>query len=1504
MSASQHAGRPTETEPLLSFGQERLWLLEQFEPDSLAYNRPCHIRLVGALDLDALRESLTQIISRHEALRYRFSDAGGVPVVKIDIAHPVELDVVSLEHVPRVRRGQEAERLALEHSRRPFSLAAGPLVRCQLLRLDWTEHILLITLHHIVFDDWSQGVLHRELCALYNAATTGSDCPLVDLHVQYADFVSWQRQQLEGEALAEHAGYWKRQLQSGQFVMPLPTDRPRPPRQTYHGGTHRFDMPTGVTHRLRGFAQERKATLFMVLLAAFDVLLYRYTGEADIMVGTPIFGRTRVEHEDLIGLFINTLVLRTDVSGAPSFEELLIQVRQRSLEAFAHQILPFERLVTLLEVPRDVSRPPVFQTFFHVRNVHRPKLNFEGLEAEPYAIDLGIARFDLTLEFESHSPDDLRGRLIYNTDLFDSSTIARMSRHFLTLLDGALAQPAMPVAQLPILTTDERREFDEWNDTEVDTSSDRAVHTQVAACAAHAPDCVAVEGDGGVLTYSELDSRAETLANRLRARGVRRGTTVGICLERSPSMVVGLLGILKAGAAYLPLDPEFPATRLQLMLEDSQVSLVVSENDSRARIPEFSAEVIGLDDQLTGPVAVPVTDRDVDVDAGDDPADLNALAYVIYTSGSTGRPKGVEVTHQSLANLLEGIGSHLKLGPSDGWLAVTSLSFDIHALELLLPLTVGARVVVATLDEVRDGRSLLDLLHRSQATVMQATPTLWSMLAELDWPEMSKLQAISGGEALSRPLADRLCARVGTLYNMYGPTETTVWSTVEKVTPDGETPVSIGRPIRNTQVYLLDEYQKDVPAGVTGEIYIGGAGLAVGYRNQSELTRERFVYVLCEDGQRRRLYRTGDLGHWRADGTLMFLGRRDHQVKLRGFRIELAEIERALDRHRGVQTSVAMVWDADNGAQRLVAYILPASDSRDESERTLENATTQVSEWGEVWQETFEQAQAVTDSTLNTAGVNSSYTLRPIPELETREWVEHAAARIRALEPQRVLEMGCGLGRILSRVAPMCTEYWGLDPSQAALDYVRRNLGSLADSETSIHLRRQFADDWREIPERHFDVVVLNGVVMYFPGADYLRDVLDGALRATREGASLYLGDLRNLSLLEAFHLSVELYQADDDQPFGQLLQRIQRRVKEEEELLVDPALFSELSTRYPRIGEVQVLLKRGRYQNEMTRFRYDVVLSLDRQAHDHGGGECWTWGGQTIPGGIEAYLRADGDSSLRVQGVPNRRVLPEVELLSQRGEHDARTCAEVRALLEASRGRMIAPEDFSAIGERHGYATVVNPSASQGSGYFDVLFHRRHSTVLARQTSPRSSEALIADVDPIADIDWSRHTNDPLVRKRELELTRSLRRDLEQHLPPYMVPSDFVLLDALPHTPNGKVDRRALSRPDVERRDAQAQSATPRTDVERIIVEVCNQVLGRRDVGIYDNFFDLGGHSLLLMQAVARLDDELDVRVAVRQFADQTISQLAVLYENTLKERSSPRPQRPSDPANDPPPA
>ena len=896
----------------LSFAQERLWFLEQLELVGSAYTVAAPLGLSGRVNEAALERAFTAVVARHESLRTRFVDDGGEVVQLVEPPGPFELERMDLGGWPAGERAGEARRLAREMALRPFDLRRGPLLRACLLRLGAEEHVLAVAMHHIVSDGWSMGVLIRDVSAFYAALMHGVEPNLSSLPVQYGDYVIWQRQRLKGEVLERQLAYWSGRLKGAPAALALPTDRPRPAVQSFRGARRSFDIRREVATALAALSRREGATLFMVLLAAFQVLLSRWSGQEDVVVGTPIAGRTEVGLEGLIGLFVNTLALRTDVSGDPSFRALVGRVREGSLEAYAHQEVPFEKVVEAVQPVRDLSRQPLFQAAFALRNMPLEEMELPGLRLEQLESELGTAKFDLSLSMEE-TAEGLRGTLEYATDLFEGSTIERMAAQFEVLLEGIATAPERRLSELPLLPAAEREQvLVRWNETACDYPGDRCLHELFAAQAARTPDAVAVVHEADQLTYGELDARANQLAHHLRALGVGPEVVVGLCTERSLGMVVGLLGILKAGGAYLPLDPAYPAERLAYVMKDAQVQVLVTQAGVRARVPADTATVVELDADwpliASRPATVPASG------AGPD-----HLAYVIYTSGSTGRPKGVMIRHQGVVSLLTCEPMRSCLGPHDILLAVTSLSFDIAILELLLPLFVGARVVVAASAVAADGVELDGLFRRSGATVMQATPTSWHLLLDAGWSG-EQVRALCGGEAMTRDLANQLRQRQAEVWNLYGPTETTVWST-RAVVRDGESgAVSIGRPLANTQVYVLDEDLSPVPVGVTGELYIGGVGLARGYLNRPGLTAERFVPNPFGIGE--RLYRTGDLCCWQADGTLAYLGRADHQVKVRGFRIELGEIEAALVEHPGVRQAVTVARQDEPGEKRLVAYLV------------------------------------------------------------------------------------------------------------------------------------------------------------------------------------------------------------------------------------------------------------------------------------------------------------------------------------------------------------------------------------------------------------------------------------------------------------------------------------------------------------------------------------------------------------------------------------------------------
>ena len=905
----------------LSFAQQRLWFLDQMEPGSSFYNIPAAVRLRGALNIEALERTLSEVVRRHEVLRTRFLAVDGEPAQVIEPAAPIKLEVLDLSGLAEAERTAETQRLVEEESARPSDLTTGPLLRMSLIRLGAEEHVALVTMHHIISDGWSIGVLVREVAALYGAYVRGEESPLEELPIQYADFAHWQRNWLQGEVLATQLDYWRAELADAPTVIDLPLDKPRPPVQTYRGAHHPFRLSAELSSQLKDLSRQNGSTLFMTLLAAFDLLLCRYAGQEQVLVGSPIANRNRSETEGLIGFFVNTLVLHGDVRGNPSFGELLRRVREAALSAYAHQDLPFEKLVEELQPERDMSRSPLFQVMFVLQNTPGEALELEGLSLSRVENAGETAKFELSLGLLEDG-GVIVGGMEYNVDLFEAETMGRLVESYERVLQAVVEDAEQRVFEIELLSESERRQILEgWNDTAAAYPRELTLSELLEAQAARTSGAVALLFEDTALSYRELNERANQLARYLQRAGVGPEVLVGILMKRSVEMVVALLGILKAGGAYVPLDPSYPLERLAFMVQDSGMGLLLTQRELLAKVPELEAEMIAVDEEWEQIAAESVANSPV-LTTPDN------LAYVIYTSGSTGKPKGVQIQQRSLINFLSAMAQRPGLTGGDVLLSVTSLSFDIAGLELWLPLLNGASVVVASREEVADGRLLRARLAASGATVMQATPATWSLLLEAGWPGDQGLQVLCGGEALSAKLAQALAARSRALWNLYGPTETTIWSSLSQV--DGTSRVTLGMPIANTQFYVLDGQLQPAPIGVAGELYIAGDGLARGYLQRPELTAEKFVANPFSTIPGARMYRTGDLVRYRGAGELEYLGRLDQQVKVRGFRIELGEIEAVLGSHPEITESVVLVQPDKEGEKRLVAYIVaehePASN--------------------------------------------------------------------------------------------------------------------------------------------------------------------------------------------------------------------------------------------------------------------------------------------------------------------------------------------------------------------------------------------------------------------------------------------------------------------------------------------------------------------------------------------------------------------------------------------------
>lgn len=912
---------------ILSYSQERLWFINQLEPENVAYNAPAAVRILGPLDMESMERTLQEIVRRHESLRTRFLSIDGEAQQIIDPTLFVGLPVLDLSHLPESEREAEAQRVSHEEAQLPFDLAQGPVFRAKLIKLSSKDHVLIFNMHHIVCDAWSIGVLVGEVSAIYNSFVKGHPSPLPELEIQYADFSAWQRQLLNGPLLEKQLEYWKKRLASVE-PLNLPTDRPRTSILRPEGATIRFTVEKSVTESLKMLSRKQNATLYMILLAAFQSLLGRYSGQADIAVGSPIAGRLRPETEVLIGVFINTLVLRTDLSGQPDSLDLLRQVKETAIEAYAHQDVPFEKLVEVLLPQRDLTQMPLFQVLFVFQNVPFTGLQLGAAKMLPFDVDNGAAQFDVTMMLEETS-SGMEGSIAYNTGLFHAATITRMIEHYQMLLNGIVKAPDQPIAWLPLLTAGERAQvIEEWNRTETQYSRKECLHDLFEAQAASTPGATAVVDGDREFSYDELNRRANQVARHLKKLGAGPDVIVGLCMERSAEMVVGMLGILKAGGAYMPLDSEYPAERLNYMLQDAQLRFLLTQERLKDIFADFTGSVICVDAQHAEKIL-----EESDANPGETNVSLYNLAYVLYTSGSTGRPKGVGMTQGPLCNLMR-----WQLATNPGahrTLQFTPLTFDVSFQEIFATLCSGGTLVLIDNDTRRDPAELWKTLCERKIGRLFLPFIALQELAEAacagEWESTSLHTVITAGEQLKiTPALQRFFDRLSmaVLENQYGPTECHVVTAHRLQSASREWPLlpPIGKPIANDQVYILDENNTPLPVGVPGALFLAGAGLARGYLNRPDLTAEKFVpnpFGAC-GGE--RMYRTGDRARWRSDGDLEFLGRMDDQVKIRGFRIELGEIEATLREHKGVHQAVVIAREDQIGEKRLVAYVVPEQE--------------------------------------------------------------------------------------------------------------------------------------------------------------------------------------------------------------------------------------------------------------------------------------------------------------------------------------------------------------------------------------------------------------------------------------------------------------------------------------------------------------------------------------------------------------------------------------------------
>ncbi len=1427
----------------LAYNQEILWALDQAIPDLTAYNVPRVLRIHGPLDLNSLRSALNGLVERHQVLRTRISIVDGAPVQSVAPPGAVPFTLQDLSSLEVDARSPALERMIQAGIAYHFDLASDLLLRATVIRLGAADHVLLLLTHHIVCDEWSREVLYRDLGVLYAAARNGQEAQLPALPIQFADYAAWQRTAVHEAGMARDLAFWRERL-ANLPTLEVPTDYPRTGLPSFRGTRHRFDLPTPLIEQARVLARAEGTTLYVALLTAYIALLQRYSGQTDIVVGTPVSTRSHEELENLVGYFPNTLILRASLDGDPSFRTLMRRVRELYLDAFEHRNVPLEQLA--LEVS-DHGRPrtePLFRVNFQSQEGVPVGARLDGAEVTPMPVDFGTAKFELLLAIHE-TPGGWRGAAEYRTDLFDGGTIERLVGHYQHLLGSAMAAPDLPVSRLDILPREERKLIlEDWNQTARPYPRHATLPDLLEATAARVPNDLALRGGGDQVSFAALDARANAMARHLQGLGVGPGVLVGVFMERSPALVIALLGIMKAGGAYVPIDPTYPRARIGFMLQDSGAPVLLTQARLLDRLPGSTPALLVLD-EAGWPVEAPAPTEFSRPERRLGPDDL---AYVIYTSGSTGTPKGAMLPHRGLVNYLAWAVQAYEIQGGNGAPVHSSIAFDLTITSLWAPLVAGKPAIL--LPDALGVEALAEALRTSRdLSLIKITPAHLELLRNQLTPEQAagrvRTIVIGGENLVGEALAFWQSASPDTvLVNEYGPTETVVGCCVEFVR--GGDPIAgsvpIGRPIANTRLYVLDRLGQPVPIGVIGELFIGGDGVGLGYLNRPEQSAVAFLPDPFVPGG--RMYRTGDRARYRADSRLEFLGRLDEQIKIRGYRIEPGEVEAVLAQHPAVEEAAVVARTNGDGTARLVAYLV---GSRGATQDPVPAADT-VEKWAMVFDETYSNRGVQTPAEIRLAGWDSSYTQQPLPAAEMIEWVEETCRRIRAQEPRRVLEIGCGTGLLLLRLAPACESYSAIDFSRAALDVVRAAPSFPTLDNVTLHQRS--ATQLDGFPAASFDTVVINSVVQYFPSVDYLLEVMTGALALLRPGGSLFVGDVRSLPHLTAFHGSVAAFQAPPGVTAGALRERVAQRLALETELVIDPGFFHALRARVPSISAVEVRPKLGRARNELTKYRYDVVIRV------HASGR------RPEIASVPAFTPRDLEdvrSRLREQplllhlaGMRDRRLERDLRLHAALGHADAGQLAgAISAAVDGGHDRGIEPGDLAALDPAY-EADIFWPAAAEPGCFDAILRHRERCRAAPALPSGR----------PGAGRPWSDYVHagvPPALGGSELA---ELKAFLSERVPAYMVPSAFVRMAALPLTPNGKVDRTRL--PPLTSAHRDTEYVAPRSEREAAMAAIWSDVLRLDRVSVEDGFVELGGHSLQAMRVIGTARRQLGLNVGL----------------------------------------
>ncbi|AKD57253.1 hypothetical protein SD10_22520 [Spirosoma radiotolerans] len=1379
-----------------------------------SYNLSNSLRLEGTFNRLAMEQAIQALVQRHDALRSVFSANGEHIFILRDVKTPIAYQDISAAATDK--QAQLIAHYVTLDAQRVVNLAEGPLFNVGLFKLAEQVHHLVLTSHHIVRDGWSMGIMLQDLGALYTSYAQGLT-PNLPAAPSFAQYAEEQLDFTKTDAYRAIEKFWIDTYKDRIPSLDLPTDYPRPAVHTFESKRIDYPMDGELVMAVKKMGLKAGCSFVTTLLAAFEVLLHRLSGQEDIVVGLPTAGQSATGNKRLVGHCVNLLPIRSHLDPNLRFSDFLKNCKSIVLDAHEHQRLTFSHLLRKLNVARDLSRTPFVSAVFNVDLGMNDGVNFHGLSHHLISHPKEYENFELFFN-ASGSESTLTLEWAYNTNLYKAETIDRMMTDFNNLLKTVVDTPSILISDIAFVS--ERKllhTLSQWTPEKTVYPRQTPVHQLIAQTAATYPAKTALSFNNREFSYQSLNEAANQLAHLLIQKGIQAGQVIGIALDRSPEMLITLLAVLKTGAAYLPLDPEYPTDRLTFMLTDSAAAMLITTEKYQERLSAPITQVL-IEQALAELKAYPVDEPDRSV-SGDE------LAYVLYTSGSTGKPKGVLIEHRNLVNFLWSMLVAPGITSDDVLLAITTISFDIAGLELYLPLVAGATVVMADTATARDGRALLALADTKRVSIMQATPSTWRMMLDAGWNTLLPLKALCGGEALPQDLAEKLTDRCHELWNLYGPTETTIWSTVKKINRNEL--VTIGQPINNTQVYILDKFLRPVATDTVGELFIAGDGVARGYLNRPDLTTERFVKLSFDKQPEHVLYRTGDLGRLLKNGEIQYLGRVDQQVKIRGHRIELGEIDTALLTISDIKEAVVVAQEDRPGEQRLIAYVVPASIASSDS----------VS-WQERWDAIYNTGMSVAEQFSSQKDVKA----------ELKDWAGQSLKRIKSLQPKRILEVGCGDGQLLLELAPDVIQYTATDYSQAAIDKLQTLVATDPARWHAVTSSVAPADDFSMIPDASLDLVLIHSVAQYFPDTDYLQRVIERAAKAVVPGGCIFIGDMQGKNTLRMHHTSDQFQRSSDETTVADFKKVTERRVLIDDELLADPAYFYLLQNDIPSISAVDVQLREGKFLNETTKYHYDVWLYVGNPPEVVSPTTVIDWHPDFSLTHLEQTLTEKPQAIFQVRNIVNNRTAQDYGLLLLiDGLADDCLLREARQKMSPIQTGL-DPAILWSLGEKHNFSAHVRWSTDGTDNLMDVVY------IPCKPTKQIPSPPAI---DKAANASLKDFCRNPFAPTLAVAQRQAWQQQLRRTLPAYMVPGEFVMLTSLPLTLNGKIDRKAL--PPVGRHEAESHATltAPRTDIEKQVAEIWMESLRLDKISVLDNFFELGGHSLIAVQIMTRLEKE-----------------------------------------------